>query len=191
MLELLLIIAVIVIMIIAIRLSKKDNVQPKQEEKIGQMLVDADQVLEEANHLILLSEVLRQAEEHGDTAIIQAVSDMKYDGPLPEKLPDGSFTSIYNDLLDYNIAGINYREGIAAYVGEFEGYLQPDNENEYDPNAIAIYAKDGHHLGFIPAKETDSIRALGVEFPIQVRGKIEECYDEEDSRTYYQGVVYV
>lgn len=147
-----------------------------------------DELIQNADYLMSLMEVKRQAEERGDSDTVNAVLNMTYDGPLPKKLADGSYSRIYT-LYDYNIAGINYREGIADYIGEFEGYLQPDRENEHDPNAIAIYASDGHHLGYIPAYETDEVRSLPLHFPIPVSVSIEECYDYDESRRFFVGSV--
>ena len=56
-------------------------------------------------------------------------------------------------------------------------------------NAIAIYADDGHHLGYVPAFETDSVRALHLRFPIPVYVSIEECYDSDDHRRFFVGQV--
>ena len=57
-----------------------------------------------------LMEVKRQAEERGDSDTVNAVLNMTYDGPLPEKLADGSYSCIYT-LYDYNIAGIASADG--------------------------------------------------------------------------------
>ena len=148
-----------------------------------------EQVIADANRLLLLAEVMRQAEARGDNDTVQAVKNMTYSGPLPKQRPDGSFSCVY-ELQDYNIAGINYREGIAAYIGDFYGYLQPDPNNEHDPNAIAVYAQDGHHLGFIPAGCTDFIHSLGKPFPMPVTGTIEQEHDELEHRDYFVGTVY-
>jgi len=149
-----------------------------------------EELLAESYRLMALIEVRRQAQMYGDADTVAAVDDMTYDGPLPDKLPDGTYTRVY-ELHDYNIAGINYRESIAAYVGDFEGYLQPDPTNEHDPNAIAIFHKDGHHLGFIPAGCTDAIRALNRPFPLAITGTIEQNHDDIDNRDYFIGTVYL
>ena len=94
-------------------------------------------------------------------------------------------------MSEYDISGINFRKGIGDYVGDFTGYLKPQPTNRHDPKAIAIYANDGHHLGYIPAYETDNVRALGRQFPIPVSGHIDEAYDDDESRRFYVGVVYV
>ena len=158
--------------------------QPVEQPKTDEELIG------DVQKMTLLMEVKRQAELYGDTDTVQAVLNMTYDGPIPEKLPDGSYTRLY-EFQDYNIAGINYRENIAAYIGDFEGYLKPDPDNEHDPNAIAVYAQDGHHLGFIPAGCTDNIRALGLPFPIAITGTIEQEHDEDENRDYFVGTVYL
>ena len=149
-----------------------------------------EELIQNADYLMSLIEVKRQAEELGDSDTVNAVLNMTYDGPLPEKLADGSYSRIYT-LYYYNIAGINYRDGIADYLGEFEGYLQPDPENEHDPNAIAVYHKDGHHLGFVPAACTDYIRLLGKQFPIAITGTIDQEHDDIEDRYYFVGTVFM
>ena len=187
MLELLLFTAVIIIVVVAIKLGKQDNAPTAQP--VEQQKTDAE-LIGEAKRLMLLMEVKRQAELYGDTDTVQAVLNMTYDGPMPEQQPDGSYSRIY-ELQDYNIAGINYRENVAAYLGDFEGYLKPDPDNEHDHNAIAVYAQDGHHLGFIPAGCTDNIRALCLPFPIAITGTIEQEHDEDENRDYFVGTVYL
>lgn len=95
------------------------------------------------------------------------------------------------DYLRFHIAGINFRKNVKDYVGKFTGYVQSEPTNAYDPYAIAVYADDGHHLGYIPADDTHEVRDLGLDFPIAVWGEIEECYDYERSRNYFQGLVYI
>ena len=141
--------------------------------------------------LQLLSIVKQQAEAHNDATTIQAVLDMTYNGPMPRRKPDGTYTDIYDTILDYNLAGVNFRKKIRDYVGDFDGYLMPEATNKYDPNAIAVYHRDGHHLGYIPENCTDDIRDLGLPFPITVWGDIEEDYDYDDRRKFYRGIVFV
>ena len=192
MLELLAIIAVIVIIVIAVKMGKQNNKPAKSEKSDDELIADA-------NRLILLMEVKRQAEENGDTATVKAVNNMTYNGPLPEKLPDGSYSSLYAKYLHCKIAGINYRKGIANYVGKCRGYIKPEPTNEHDPNAIAIYcAEDDHHLGYVPSDDTDDVRALGLSFPIPVQVEIEECYDDDMNdegetveRRFYVGDIYI
>lgn len=139
----------------------------------------------------LLAEVKRQAEEHNDQYTIRAVLNNTYNGPMPERKPDGSYTSIYATYLRFKIAGINHRKRIRDYVGKCRGYIQPEPTNKYDPNAIAIYAEDGHHLGYIPQADTQEVRDLGMPFPIKVYCEIEEDYDYDDSRLFFVGHILI
>lgn len=143
------------------------------------------------HNMPLLAEVKRQAEEHNDQDTIQAVLNMTYDGPMPEQKPDGSYTSIYATYLRYNIAGINYRKRIKDYVGKTMGYIQPEPTNQYDPNAIAVYAEDGHHLGYIPEAETFEVYDLKLPFPIKAYCEIEECYDYDRQRNFFVGHILI
>ena len=174
--------ALVAIIFCFVRVLKNDKKEANVQE--------SKDVLEESERLLMLGEVLKQAKQHGDDATVQEVNNMTYDGPLPEALPDGTYTSVY-ELRDYNISGINYRESIAAYAGDFTGYLQPDPDNEHDPNAIAVFHSDGHHLGFIPSVCTDDIRSLGRPFPISVTGTIEQRHDNDDDRDYFVGTVFL
>ena len=139
----------------------------------------------------LLAEVKRQAEEHNDKYTIQAVLNNTYNGPMPELKPDGSYTSIYVTYLRYKIAGINHRKRIRDYVGKSMGYIQPEPTNKFDTNAIAIYAEDGHHLGYIPKAETQEVRDLGMPFPIKVYCEIERAYNYDDSRRFFVGHILI
>ena len=142
-------------------------------------------------YLAQLAEVKRQAEENGDDDTVNAVLNMTYDGPMPIKKEDGTYSSIYARYIRYNIAGINFRRGIANYVGKSRGYIKPEPKNSHDPNAIAIYCEDGHHLGYIPMDETDDVRDLGKEFPISVFIEIEEDFDYDENRKYYRGEIMI
>ena len=170
--------------------SSEPTAKPVEPAQPSAPQPSTDDVLANANRMMLLMEVMRQAKLYGDADTVQAVNNMTYDGPMPEQQPDGSYSRIY-ELHDYNIAGINYRENIAAYLGDFEGYLKPDQDNEHDPNAIAVYARDGHHLGFIPACCTDYIRSLGRQFPLPITGTIDQEHDDVENRYYFVGTVYL
>lgn len=183
MLELLIFIAVVIIVVVAIKLGKQDNDAPAFQ----QLPKSAYQIKQE----ILLGEVLRQAKDRGDEDTVNAVDNMTYNGPMPKQKPDGTYTSIYNPVWDFNLAGVNYRKNIRNYVGAFEGYIEPEPTNEYDPDAIAVYHSDGHHLGYIPQNCTDDIRDLELPFPIAIFGEIEECYDYDQNRNYFKGIVYL
>lgn len=180
--EILCLIFIIVLIIIFVKVYKSANA-----EKTYTQLPNPERKYDEG----LLAEVKRQAEEHNDKYTIQAVLNNTYNGPLPELKPDGSYTSIYVTYLRYKIAGINYRKRIMDYVGKCKGYIQPEPKNKYDPNAIAIYAEDGHHLGYIPQEDTQEVRDLGMPFPINVYCEIEEDYDYDDSRRFFVGHILI
>lgn len=62
------------------------------------------------------------------------------------------------DYLEFEIAGMSYRENIDSYLGEHAGTLEPEPTNPYDANAIKILADDGHHVGYVPKDMTSEIR---------------------------------
>ena len=88
-----------------------------------------------------------------------------------------------SDFLAFSIAGITYRENISQYVGEFIGGLMPEPTNEYDKNAIKIVARDGHHVGYVPAVLTATVRAFR-DLPCECYCYIGIHFDE-DGATYY------
>jgi hypothetical protein len=132
----------------------------------------------------------QRALQRGDTEAVQAIDNGTYKELLEQRAAERATTipSVV-DIYQYNIAGINFRRGIATYFGHSVGSLKPQPHNQHDPNAIAVYSTDGHHLGFIPADETDDVRALRLRFPIPVSVDIEECYDDAEDRTYFVGTV--
>lgn len=62
------------------------------------------------------------------------------------------------DIVEFNIAGMSYRENIDDYLGEFQGTLEAEPTNTYDPNAIKVLAADGHHVGYVPKEMIDDVR---------------------------------
>lgn len=174
MLELLLFIAVIIIVVVAIKLGKQDNAPAARPSGIPDGLKMARQ----------------RAIESGDTEAVQAIDNGTYHELLEQRAskrqayaPDGV------EYCTFGIAGINYRKGISGYVGQSTGYLKPQPSNRHDPNSIAIYADDGHHLGYIREFETDDVSALRIRFPIPVSVYIEECYDDDENRRFFVGQV--
>ena len=132
--------------------------------------------------------VRQRAIESGDTEAVQAIDNCTYK-QLMEQRAAKRLADSDIDYMTFSIAGINYRRGIAHYVGDSTGCLKPEPTNRHDPNAIAIYAADGHHLGYVPAFETDNVRALHLRFPIPVYVSIEECYDSDTNRRFFVGQV--
>ena len=180
--EILCLIFIIVLVILFVKVYKSAN-----SEQTYTQLPNPARELDKA----LLAEVKRQAEEHNDQDTILSVLNNTYNGHMPELKQDGSYTSIYVTYLRYKIAGINHRKRIRDYVGKCKGYIQPEPTNKYDPNAIAIYAEDGHHLGYIPQAETQEVRDLGLPFPIDVYCEIEEDYDYDESRRFFVGHILI
>ena len=62
------------------------------------------------------------------------------------------------DYIEFNIAGMSYRENIDEYIGEHSGTLEAEPTNPYDANAIKIFAEDGHHVGYVPKDMTAEVR---------------------------------
>ena len=62
------------------------------------------------------------------------------------------------DYLEFEIAGMSYRENIDEYIGEHSGTLEVEPTNQYDANAIKILAEDGHHVGYVPKDMTSEVR---------------------------------
>ena len=131
-----------------------------------------------------------RAEQQGDAEAVQAIDNGTYKELLEQRSAKRK-DSVAPDIetYSYNIAGINFRRCIADYVGHTTGYIKPQPTNRHDPNAIAVYAEDGHHLGYIPAMDTYEVHSLRLRFPIPVSVNIEECYDYDESRRFFVGSV--
>ena len=129
--------------------------------------------------------VRQRAVESGDTEAVKAIDNGTYKELMEQRAAKREAVVAPDiDIPQYSIAGINFRKGIWNYVGHSEGYIKPQPSNRYDPNAIAVYADDGHHLGYIPATDTYEVHSLRLRFPIPVSVDIEECYDDDDRRFY-------
>ena len=173
MLELLLFIAVIIIVVVAIKLGKQDNAPAARPSGLPDGL----------------KMVRQRAIESGDTEAVQTIDNGTYKELLDQRAAAReSKIAPGIEIYQYSIAGINYRKGIAAYLGRSTGYIKPEPTNRYDPNAIAIYAYDNHHIGYIPATETYEVHSLHLRFPVPVSVDIEECYDADD-RLFFVGEV--
>ena len=151
-----------------------------------------EELIANANKLAAMGEALQQAKAHGDKKTVQAILNMTYTGPLPEKKKDGTYTQIYKNYLRFKIAGINYRKGIGDYEGKFIGEVVPEPTNQYDPNAIKIVHQDGKHLGYVPAEDTAQLREwVKNKFPYKCYGEIFQDEDYDEDRKYYWGEVMV
>ena len=154
----------------------------------GMYVKDIPDPLDESRRI----EAFIQAGIVGDTLTADSLSSDTYTGPLPERLDDGGWLSIYDNLRILKIAGINHRQGISRYVGRVECALVPEPDNEYDPDAIKVVAEDRHHLGYIPSGQTELVCWLAAnEFPYRCTAFIEEHEDETDGHKFFTGHVYI
>ncbi len=83
------------------------------------------------------------------------------------------------EVVQFNIAGMSYRENIDDYLGEFKGTLEAEPDNQYDPNAIKVLAADGHHVGYVPKDMTADVRKYAT-LPCTCF-----CYIGENDGTYF------
>ncbi len=186
------IIAIIIIAVGTVYLLKRQNDRNQAIAQEKQKKVEDERNwMERLKRQVILAEVLRQAKLVGDTDTVQKVTNHPddYDGPTPKQWESGTYySSIYPDhLMILNIAGINYRGNLKAYVGDFNGVLVPEPKNDYDPNAIMIKCEDGKHLGYIPENMTEDVRYMighpdaegDTTWRHRITGHIDEC--EEDS----------
>ena len=174
MIELLVFVGVIILVVVAIKLGKQDNAPAARPSGLPDGLKMAR----------------KRAVESGDTEAVQAIDNGTYKELLEQRASKRQATAPDDiEYCTFDIAGINYRKGVADYVGQSTGYLKPQPSNRHDPNAIAIYADDNHHLGYIREYETDDVRALRLRFPIPVSVFIEECYDDDENRRFFVGQV--
>ena len=151
---------------------------------VGVLVKNAVDFLEKA-------EALRQAEIMNDEKTLSAIRNETYKGPLPEPRSGDGWLSIYDDLRILNVAGMSFRQGIGRYKGFIDAALVPEPKNEFDPNAIKVVAIDGHHLGYIPADQTDFVRSLtGESFPYRCKCDVKEGINDDDEKTYH-GYVYI
>lgn len=184
----------------AVRLKREK--EKREAEELERQRKENEEILAKARRLAALAEVMKQAKMMGDTATYDAAMKLTYDGNLPEEREDGAWTSIYEDLRIFKIAGMKYRGNLSAYVGNFRGTLVPEPKNEYDPFAIMVKVEDGKHIGYIKEEQTGIVRwMVGAEQPLgeneptkfkpyRVTGWIEEKEDGE-GKNVYEGCVYV
>ena len=83
------------------------------------------------------------------------------------------------DIIEFDIAGMSYRENIDEYLGEFKGTLEAEPDNAYDPNAIKVLAVDGYHVGYVPKDMTADVRKYAT-LPCPCF-----CYIGENDGTYF------
>lgn len=170
---------------------KKDREKIAEEERERKAIAEQEhrEFMANVKRQEQLMEVLRQAKLVGDKDTEADILNGNYDGKLPEGLSNGMWTSVFDNLTILNIAGINYRGNLSAYVGDFNGVLVPEPKNDYDPNAIIIKCEDGKHLGYVPENLTDMVREIvGEDFQrYRITGRIYEHEDEDHK--YFTGYI--
>lgn len=150
-----------------------------------------EELLMDAVGFLVKGEAIRQAEIVGDEATKGGILTNTYKGPWPERRSGDGWLSIYDNLRILNVAGMSFCKGMSQYKGFIDAALVPEPKNEFDPNAIKIVAVDGHHLGYIPAMQTDFVRSLTAnEFPYRCKCDVIESYNDDDEKTYH-GFVYI
>ena len=186
---LVLVVAIVFIYVISTIIQEKKEYMQRMQEKQRQK--EEEEAIANAKRLAILGVVKEQAERVGDSKTVQAVLNMTYEGKLPTQKPDGSWTNIYSQVYEYNIAGINYRSAasIKRCVGYFHARLVPEPTNDFDPNAIKIIHEGNIHVGYIPAASTDHVRK-NFQLPTYCWGHIDE-HDDYDGRLYFTGTVWI
>lgn len=159
------------------------------EEAYAAQKAEYQKIIDNARRAIAGAVLLQQSKFVGDKKTYDEIMNNTYNGPLPEKQENGSWSSPYPQLLALPIAGINYRSGIKQCVGPAKARLVSDPKNEFDPDAIKVIHESGTHVGFIPSDRTDDIRDI---IPCYAMCDIEECTDEDDdNRHYFRGWLYI
>lgn len=139
-------------------------------------------------------EAIRQAREVFDWETESAIKKGEYNGKLPEHVVGEKWTELYPGTYNTYIAGINKRRGIRGHEWRvFDAMLIAEPKNKFDPNAIKIVSvEDKIHIGYIPADETEYVRAF-VEgnLPHPCRVYIMEDEEENDEtgriRHFFRG----
>lgn len=186
-----LIVITIVVFVIILYVSNKSGSLEEVQKELAAKYVSDNEVLTNAVGFLAKSEALRQSEIMGDDKTHSAILENTYQGPWPERRCGDGWLSIYDDLRILNVAGMSFRQGIGRYKGFIDAALVPEPKNEFDPNAIKVVAIDGHHLGYIPADQTDFVRSLtGESFPYRCKCEVIEGYNDDDEKTYH-GFVYI
>ena len=150
-----------------------------------------EDIIEKAVGFLTRAEALRQAEVVGNEIIKNAILSNTYNGPWPERRSDGGYLSIFDNLRILKVAGMNFRQGVGRYKGFIDVALVPEPKNEFDPNAIKVVAPDSHHIGYVPAEQTDFVRSLAAnEFPYRCKCDVIEGLNDDDEKFYF-GFLYI
>ena len=88
----------------------------------------------------------------------------------------------------FSISGINFRGLTEDDLGDFDGTIRCEYDNERDPYALAVYTDQGKHVGYIPGGNKDLFRRIDARGGRALcEGWIEQ--GEEDNRTFFYGRV--
>ena len=186
-------IIVIVVLVVCLYAShKSESYEDIQKDVAAKNDGKSDEeLLRDAAGFLVKAEAIRQAEIVGDDATKGGILTNTYKGPWPERRGGDGWLSIYDNLRILNVAGMSFCHGMGRYKGFIDAALVPEPKNEFDPNAIKVVAIDGHHLGYIPAEQTDFVRSLTAnEFPYRCKCDVIEGYNDDDEKTYH-GFVYI
>ncbi len=185
------IVAFIIILALIVSVVKPPKSHDEVQKELAIRYIPGGVLVKNAVNFLEKSEALRQADIMGDEKTLSAIHNETYQGPWPEPRSGDGWLSIYDDLRILNVAGMNFRQGISRYKGFIDAALVPEPKNEFDPNAIKVVAIDGHHLGYIPAEQTDFVRSLTREsFPYRCKCDVKEGINDDDEKTYH-GYVYI
>lgn len=186
-------IIVIVVLVICLYASHKSESEENIQKDVA-VKNDGksdEELLRDAAGFLVKAEAIRQAEIVGDEATKGGILTNTYKGPWPERRGGDGWLSIYDNLRILNVAGMSFRQGMSRYKGFIDAAIVPEPKNEFDHNAIKIVAIDGHHIGYIPAEQTDFVRSLTAnEFPYRCKCDVIEGYNDDDEKTYH-GFVYI
>ena len=184
--------AAAIILWFVLRVETGKTYEQRQVELAQKMNGESDEeLLKKAVGFLTRAEALRQAEVVGNETIKNAILSNTYNGPWPERRDDGGWLSIFDNMRILKVAGMNFRQGVGRYKGFIDVALVPEPKNEFDPNAIKVVAPDSHHLGYVPADQTDFVRSLTAnEFPYRCKCDVIEGENDDDEK-YYFGFLYI
>ena len=186
-----LIIFAVIVAIVAVVVKKENDEEQAQQQQAPAAEPIKEDPLVVAQRLMQRTEAYIQASIVHDDATKAALDAGTYDGPLPERLGDGGWLSIYDGLRILSIAGINHRQQVDRYTGRNTVAVVPEPKNEFDPNALKVIAEDGHHLGYVGRDHQEMVRSWSHErWPYYCEAIIRDAH-EDDGTTFYVGYLYI
>ena len=99
--------------------------------------------------------------------------------PKPQQAPQKPHPLLNGKVVAYDpefhcaIAGVQQRNTVED-VGAFLGFVKPDPNNPYDPNAVGIYTNDRRHVGYISHAELGKYRRWATKEVLPCVGFIKE-----------------